>query len=559
MSNKEADEIAGTPRPATHPDDAREDPLSDTSQLVGHAIPDGVNRRSFLMRTAVGGAAAVLTGCAPTPDEKTAKATATAAPAAAPAAAPSAPPLAADLHVAMKEKGPVLTTVDEFYKVGPGPSSSHTIGPMRITYDFYQRATKLPADQLATATKLQVNLFGSLSATGKGHGTERASLAGLIGNEPATVDPKFLDSLRDKPDQVFQVKLGNKSIPVSLKDIVYDATKGDFKHPNTMTCKLLAGDKVLLEQEYYSVGGGFIEWKGYEPPKKNAPKYPFATMKELRGHAEANKTSIAKVILANEMSITGKSEEEVYAWVDKVINAMIATVKSGLSMPEDDVLPGPIKLHSKAATVYKRAMDDKFQADRGIGVLSAYALAASEENGRGHLVITAPTGGSAGVMPAIVYGLSEVRKVPRQKLREGMLAGAAIGYLCKHHATLSAAEGGCQAEIGVASAMAAALTATAFDAEPRVVENAAESALEHHLGMTCDPVAGYVQVPCIERCAFGAVKAWTAYAIASNEIASRHRVDLDATILALAQTAKDMNSKYKETSEAGLALSVVLC
>jgi len=149
--------------------------------------------------------------------------------------------------------------------------------------------------------------------------------------------------------------------------------------------------------------------------------------------------------------------------------------------------------------------------------------------------------------------------VDQQKVRDGMLAAAAIGYLCKHHATLSAAEGGCQAEIGVASSMAAALVATANDAESRVVENAAESALEHHLGMTCDPVAGYVQVPCIERCAFGAVKAWTAYAIASNEIASRHRVDFDATVQALAQTAKDMNSKYKETSEAGLALSVVLC
>jgi len=186
-------------------------------------------------------------------------------------------------------------------------------------------------------------------------------------------------------------------------------------------------------------------------------------------------------------------------------------------------------------------------------------LAASEENGRGHLVITAPTGGSAGVMPSLVYGLLEVRKVDRQKVRDGMLAAAAVGYLCKHHATLSAAEGGCQAEIGVASSMAAALVATSYDAESRVVENAAESALEHHLGMTCDPVAGYVQVPCIERCAFGAVKAWTAYAIASNEIASRHRVDFDATVQALAETAKDMNSKYKETSEAGLAQSVVLC
>ena len=248
---------------------------------------------------------------------------------------------------------------------GAGPSSSHTIGPMRITYDFYQRAAKLPADKLAKATKLQVNLFGSLSATGKGHGTERASLAGLVGKEPATVDPLFLDSLRDKPDQTFEVKLGDKSITVSLKDVIYDATKGDFNHPNTMTCKLLAGDEVLLEQEYYSVGGGFIEWKGYTPPKKNAPKYPYATMKELRAHADNNKISIAKVILANEMSVDGRSEEEVYAFIDKIINAMVATVKSGLSMPEDDVLPGPIKLHSKAATVYKRSMDEKYAVRQG--------------------------------------------------------------------------------------------------------------------------------------------------------------------------------------------------
>jgi L-serine dehydratase len=470
-----------------------------------------------------------------------------------------APPLAKDLNVVKKGAGPVLTTADEFYKVGPGPSSSHTIGPMRITYDFYQRAEKLPADKLAKATKLQVNLFGSLSATGKGHGTERAALAGLVGKEPATVDPLFLDSLRDKPDQTFEVKLGSKTIPVSLKDVIYDATKGDFKHPNTMTVKLLAGTEVLLEQEYYSVGGGFIEWKGYTPPKKNTPKYPYRLMKELRNHADTNKISIAKVILANEMSVAGRTEEEVYAFIDKIINAMVATVKSGLSMSEDDVLPGPIKLHSKAATVFKRAMDDRYAADKGVGALSAFAIAASEENGRGHLVITAPTGGSAGVMPSLVFALLEVRKVDRQKVRDGMLAALGVGYLCKHHATLSAAEGGCQAEIGVASSMAAALIATAYDAESKVVENAAESALEHHLGMTCDPVAGYVQVPCIERCAFGAVKAWTAYAIASNEIASRHRVDFDATVMALAETARDMNSKYKETSEAGLAQSVVLC
>src|SRR5918997_2973109 len=155
---------------------------------------------------------------------------------------PPSVPLDKNLNVVKKGAGPVLTVIDEFYKVGPGPSSSHTIGPMRITYDFYQRAAKLPADKLAKATALKVNLFGSLSATGKGHGTERAALAGLVGKEPATVDPLFLDSLRDKPDQTFQVKLGAKDINVSLKDIIYDATKGDFKHPNTMTAKFLAGD-----------------------------------------------------------------------------------------------------------------------------------------------------------------------------------------------------------------------------------------------------------------------------------------------------------------------------
>jgi L-serine dehydratase len=525
------------------------DPLGSVDDIISQKVPDGVDRRAFLMRSALIGATAIILDRPVSAQLRANRLTGT----------PPAPQLSPTLNVVKESKGPVMTVLEEFYKVGPGPSSSHTIGPMRITYDFYQRCTKLPSDQLSKATALKVHLFGSLSATGKGHGTERASLAGLVGKEPATVDPAFLDSLRDMPDQSFPVKLGPKTVDVTLKDVIFDATEGNFPHPNTMTVKLMAGNNVLLEQEYYSVGGGFIEWKGYKPPKKNTPKYPFATMKELRQHAEQNNLSIADVVLANEMSIPGRTEDEVYAFIDKITGAMVAIVKSGLEAPEG-VLPGPIKLQSKAATVYKRAQDDQYQADRGIGTLAAYALAGSEENGRGHLVVTAPTGGSAGVLPAIVYGLGEGgRKLSQDQIRKGMLAAAAIGYLCKHNATLSAAEGGCQAEIGVASAMAAAMIAAAYDATPRVIENAAESALEHHLGMTCDPVAGYVQVPCIERCAFGAVKAWTAWAIASNEIESRHRVDLDATITAMAQTAKDMNSKYKETSQAGLALSVTLC
>src|SRR6476620_3181390 len=467
--------------------------------------------------------------------------------------------LSPHLNVVKESKGPVMTLADEFYKVGPGPSSSHTIGPMRITYDFYQRCTKLPADQLAKAAGLKVHLLGSLSATGKGHGTERASLAGLLGKEPATVDPKFLDDMREKPDQSYPLKLGDKTFTLSLADIIYDAPKGEFPHPNTMTCKLLAGDKVIYEQEYYSPGGGFYEWKGYQPPKKGQPKYPYATMKELRKHAEDNKLSIAQVIMANEVAVSGKTEAEVNAFLDKITGAMLATVKSGLAVKEG-VLPGPIKLQSKAATVFERSKDDKFETDRAIAQVSAFALAASEENARGHLVITAPTGGSAGVMPAVVYALVESqRKVPLEKIRQGLLAGLAIGYLCKHNATLAAAEGGCQSEIGVASAMAAALIAQVMDSPPQIIENAAESALEHHLGMTCDPVAGYVQVPCIERCAFGAVKAWVAFMIATNEIAYRHRVDLDTTIETLAETGKDMSTKYKETSEAGLASNLVLC
>ncbi len=532
-----------------------EDKQNEAAVNLAAETPGSINRRSFLVRNAVIGAAAVMTG-------KTWTAEARAEQAAKEAAAmpgPAKTPLDPSLDVAKREKGPVMTVVDEFYKVGPGPSSSHTIGPMRITYDFYKRCQKLPADQLSKATGLKVHLFGSLSATGKGHGTERASLAGLLGKEPATVDPKFLDDMRDNPNQSYPLKLGEKNFDLSLKDVIYDSPKGDFPHPNTMTCKLMGDDKPIYELEYYSPGGGFYEWKGYEPPKKGQPKYPYSSMKELRKHAEDNNLSLAQVMMANELAVSGKSEDEINAFLDKIGNAMIATVKTGLSI-KGDVLPGPIKLHSKAAAVWERAQDDKYQTDKVIAQVAALALAASEENARGHLVITAPTGGSAGVMPAIVYALTQgPRKMSMEKVRQGLLAGAAIGYLCKHNATLSGAEGGCQSEIGVASAMSAAFIAQVMDQPPIVIENAAESALEHHLGMTCDPVAGYVQVPCIERCAFGAVKAWIAAMIATNEIASRHRVDLDTTIKTLAQTGRDMSTKYKETSEAGLAANLVLC
>ena len=513
------------------------------------APPASMNRREVARAALIGPIAALVVGCS---DNRQVAAKNEPAP---------QPPeqvlgVSPDLDVVQRSKGPVTTMIDEFFKMGPGPSSSHTMGPMRISYDFYQRISKLPQDQLKRATALKVHLYGSLSATGKGHGTDRASLAGLLGQAPATCPPEFLDGLAAKPDEVHELKLGPTTLNLTLKDVVFDETKGEFPHPNTMRIKLLAGEEPVYEQEYYSVGGGFIEWKGYKPPDKGQPKYPYATMKELMRHLEDNKISLPKLMLENEMAISGKNEKQVWEFIDQVTDVMMGMVNTGLKA--EGVLPGSLKLQSKAATVFKHAQNSAFETDRAISMLSAAALAASEENARGHIIVTAPTGGSAGVLPALVKGLRDYRKVSSQQLREAFLAAAAVGYLCKHNATLSAAEGGCQAEIGVASAMGAAMGGQAQGAGIQVVSNAAESALEHHLGMTCDPVAGFVQVPCIERCAFGAVKAWTAYCIASNDVEVKRKVDLDTCIAAMAMTAKDMNPKYKETSEAGLA-ALVLC
>jgi L-serine dehydratase len=472
-------------------------------------------------------------------------------------AAPASPGLSSDLAVVQQSKGPIMTTLEEFYKMGPGPSSSHTMGPMRITYDFFQRISKLPEDQLKRATALKVHLFGSLSATGKGHGTDRASLAGLLGKAPATCPPEFLDGLANNPDEAHKVTIGPTTLNLTLKDVIFDATKGDFHHPNTMTAQLLAGNETLYELEYYSVGGGFIEWKGYKPADKGQPKYVFEHARDLKKYLIDDKIPLPKLLLANEMAISGKSEKDIWEFLDQVSEVMVRGVDTGLSV--ESVLPGPIKLHSKAAAMQRHLKTTaKGDAGRALTRVASYGFAMGEENARGHVIVTAPTAGSAGIIPAVVKSLRDLN-TSEQKIREGFLAAAAIGYLCKHNATLSGAEGGCQAEVGVGSSMGAAMIAQALDAGPKVVSNAAESALEHHLGMTCDPVAGYVQVPCIERCAYGAVKAWTAYCIASEEIPEERRVDLDTTIDAMSLTAKEMNSKYKETSEGGLAVSLVLC
>ena len=506
--------------------------------------PAALNRRHFGYTALAASAAALLAGCS---NKEPAEAV----------APPPQTALSPDLNVVQNSKGPILTTLEEFYKMGPGPSSSHTMGPMRITYDFFQRISKLPDDQLKRATALKVHLFGSLSATGKGHGTDRASLAGLLGKAPATCPPEFLDALATNPDEVHRVSIGSTTLNLTLKDIVFDATKGNFHHPNTMTAKLMANDETLYELEYYSVGGGFIEWKGYKPPDKGQPKYPYEHAKQLKKYLIDDKIPLPKLLLTNEMAISGKSEKEIWEFLDQVSEVMLRGVNTGLKV--ESVLPGPIKLHSKAAAMQRNLKTtSKGEAGRAVSQVASYGFAMGEENARGHIIVTAPTAGSAGIIPAVLKSLTDVN-APKQNIRDGFLAAAAIGYLCKHNATLSGAEGGCQAEVGVGSSMGAAMIAQTLGTGPKVVSNAAESALEHHLGMTCDPVAGYVQVPCIERCAYGAVKSWTAYCIASEEIPEERRVDLDTTISAMALTAKEMNAKYKETSEGGLAVSLVLC
>ncbi|MBL0156421.1 MAG: L-serine ammonia-lyase [Bryobacterales bacterium] len=448
----------------------------------------------------------------------------------------------------------IVTTLEEFFKMGPGPSSSHTMGPMRITRDFYRRVEALPDEVLARATGLRVEVLGSLSATGQGHGTGRAALAGLLGRNPADCEPEFLDGIAAHPERVYDVRIGPAAIPVSMKDIVWGEMLGNFPHPNTMRVRLLGGDATLLEMEYYSVGGGFIEWKGYQASEKGTPAYPYSTMKELQAHVAASGLSLPAVMLANELAVSGKSEAEVRAHLDQVKRVMLQLVDGGLQA--QGVLPGPIGLQSKAKALYANAMESDRWMDRSTSVLASFAMAAAEENARGRVIVTAPTAGAAGVMPAVVKGYQDYRPMSESAFHESFLAAAAIGYLCKHNATLAGAEGGCQAEIGVASAMAAAFIVQASGGNVRQVANAAESALEHHLGLTCDPVEGYVQVPCIERCAFGAIKAHAAACITMDVEEKRHRVDLDTCIAAMAMTGRDMNAKYKETSTGGLAALV---
>ena len=434
----------------------------------------------------------------------------------------------------------IETSVFDLFKSGPGTSSSHTIGPMKAAHDFLllcrDEAGMLPASCPVPEGRLafHVRLFGSLSATGEGHGTDAAVLAGLLGHEPSQCPPDFLRNLQEDRHREHTVLTGAREIRASLSRIMHDSVTHHFPYSNTLIISLVqeqdqSGPSTvppspLLEREYYSVGGGFIQWKGWTPPDRGKPVHGYRNMRQLREVLRVTGLAIHELMLENEMAITGMGRSAILEQLDALMEIMIASVRRGLE--HDGALPGTLGVQETAA---------------------------------GGVIVTAPTCGASGVMPALLYALRHDLAVGERALREGMLAAAAVAFLAKRNAAIAGAEVGCEGEVGVGSAMAAALVAHARGSSAATVSNHSRLALEHHLGLRCDPVGGYVQIPCIERNAMGALKAYNAYLIASTENPWHHRVTLDSVIAAMAETGREMNAKFKETSLGGLAVSMVNC
>lgn len=455
---------------------------------------------------------------------------------------------------------PITTSLFELFTIGPGPSSSHTIGPMRAGYSFRTELASLDtSDMDGVPARVRTVLYGSLAATGEGHGTQWAVLAGLAGMRPEDCPADVLDSLPEENPE-YEVPLADGSVVrTARRDITSDYLRvHDLGHPNTLIFQLVDADgNVLREAEYHSVGGGSIRRPDAPAPHFADVPHTYGTMRQLRGLLSGNGLSLDQVMLRNECALTGASEDAVLSGLDKVLAALEDSVHRGLAAEGE--LPGPLGLYRKARSMFKRFKKTPLAAGRLMLALDAYALAAAEENAAGHTVVTAPTCGSAGVLPSIAHVMKHHMKLPQDALRRGLCAAAAVGLLVRHNASVAGAEVGCQGEIGVAASMAAAMLAMGRGHTMNVVENAAESALEHHLGLTCDPVAGYVQIPCIERNAMGAVKAFNAFVIASSEVEQHHMVGFDQAVIAMAETGHDMNRKYKETALGGLAASMVNC
>ncbi|MDR2842478.1 MAG: L-serine ammonia-lyase [Spirochaetaceae bacterium] len=471
-------------------------------------------------------------------------------------------------------RGKVISmSIFDLLKAGPGPSSSHTIAPMRAGEDFSGRIRGLTAEERGKARGIRVTLYGSLSATGSGHGTDRALIAGLMGNSPASCPPSLLNELAGMDKDKIFCEIDGRKIAIGLNNIVWGPISGDNQFANTLVIDLLSvefgqngawayqaddpyKDSVLFSMEYYSVGGGFLQWKGYTEPKRGQAVYPYRNMNEAVKLIQEKDLDLAEMMLANEEAITGESRENILKELYRLIDIMTDEVKRGLKA--DGKLPGTLCMDRKAKRMSERAASYS-GFEKIVCLIDAYAYAASEENAAGNLIVTTPTCGSAGVLPAILLYVREHLRLNKDAEISGLLAAVLVGFIAKQNASIAGAEVGCQGEVGVATAMGAAMITAAKGFSIKVVEDAAEIALEHQLGLTCDPVGGYVQIPCIERNAVAAVRACNAALIAETENAASHYVSFDSVLEAMLETGREMNSKYKETSTGGLAVCVTVC
>ncbi len=466
----------------------------------------------------------------------------------------------------------MFLSVFDVFKIGIGPSSSHTMGPMSAANRFLELilSPDWPRPAGAAVAAIKMSLHGSLAFTGVGHGTDRAVILGLMGERPDLVDPDRMDAIIAEVEQSGRITPpGHPGYAFQPKtDLIFDKKTPLPGHSNGMSFSAFDRDgRLLLKRIYYSVGGGFVvtdtELEAMRATKAQASErkvpFPFATAREMLEMAQRSGLTIAQMKRANEE--TAMSRADLDAGLDRIWNAMTSCIDRGLQ--GEGIMPGGLKVKRRARMIHDK-LHAEWRSNKSNPLLandwlSVYAMAVNEENAAGGRVVTSPTNGAAGVVPATIrYYLHFHEDADADGIRDYLLTAAAIGGIIKHNASISGAEVGCQGEVGSASAMAAAGLAAVMGGTPEQIENAAEIALEHHLGMTCDPVAGLVQVPCIERNALGAVKAVTAASLAIKGDGT-HFVPLDACIETMRQTGVDMNEKYKETSTGGLAVNVVEC
>jgi L-serine dehydratase len=453
----------------------------------------------------------------------------------------------------------VKTSIFEIFKVGIGPSSSHTMGPMRAAADFARGLAS--RGEIGRTSRVLVELYGSLALTGHGHGTDRAILLGLGGEmpdliEPETIEPKLADIRASRKLKLAGVK--ELSFEES-SDLLWHKDKTLAAHSNGMQFTAFdANAAAITTQVYYSIGGGFILREGERAAEKNAKQAPnaFSSADELLKIGDERGLAIWEIALENEK--TWHAEAEIRAHVTRIWEVMQQCVKRGLETT--GILPGGLNVRRRAPRLAKKlAAEKKEDPLAPLDWVNTFAMAVNEENAAGGRVVTAPTNGAAGIIPAVAhYYTRYVDGANDEGLFRYFLTASVIGALYKENASISGAEVGCQGEVGVACSMAAGGLVAAMGGENHQVEYAAEIGMEHNLGMTCDPIGGLVQIPCIERNAIGAVKAINACRIAMRED-GEHKVSLDQVIKTMYETGMDMQSRYKETSLGGLALNVIEC